>query len=188
MQLSAQEAAAALADVETARLAMRHAIRAHRGHYHLWIWGATWVAMPLAAHFAGERAFRYFFMIILPAAILSGWVGFSQSRQVRLPSNANLRIFGVIAALLVFGALFPFVLHARPESKALYAYNCLIAMQVYVITGLWADNYLLWLGLAITALILLGLFVFPAVFWIWMAVFGGGSLIGTGFYVRHYWR
>lgn len=186
MKLSAHEAAAALADVDSARAAMRHAIRAHRGHYHLWIWGVTWVVMPLLAHVGGDRAVRYFFLVIVVGGIVSTWVGMSQARQVRLPANA--RFLGVIAALVGFAVLFPFVLHARADPKALYAYTCLIAMQAYVIAGLWADSYLLWVGLAITALILVGLFAFPGVFWLWMAVFGGGALVGTGFYVRHCWR
>lgn len=186
MQLSPQEAAAALADVEGARVAMRQAIRAHRGHYHLWIWGVVWTAMPLLAHFMGDRGARYFFLFIIGGTILSMLAGRSQAQRVRLP--VNLRFIGVLASLVVFATIFPFVLHARGDVKSMYAYSCLITMQAYVIAGLWTDSYLLWLGLAITALILVGFFVFPGIFWLWMAVFGGGSLIGTGFYIRHFWR
>ncbi len=186
MQLSPQEAAAALADVESARATMRRVIRAHRGHIHLWIWGAAWIAMPLTAQFWGDRAAMAFPLICLVAGIASAAAGFRQSRQIRLP--ANFRFLGVLAALVGFAVLFPFVLHAQADSRTLYAYTCLVAMQAYVVAGLWTDSYLLYLGLAITALILVGLFLFPAIFWWWMAVFGGGSLIATGFYVRHSWR
>jgi hypothetical protein len=61
-------------------------------------------------------------------------------------------------------------------------------MLCYVIAGIWFDLYLLWLGLIIAALILVGLFVFSAFFWLWIAVFGGGTLILTGVYVRYFWR
>jgi hypothetical protein len=186
MQLSAQEAAAALADVERARGTMRQAIRAHRGHWHLWIWGVVWMAMPLLAHFQGDGAARYFFAFVIVGSLLSTWVGRSQSQRVRMP--VNLRFVGVIASLVIFAAMFPFVLHARADAKSLYAYTCLISMQAYVIAGLWTDSYLLWLGLAITALVLLGFFAFPGIFWLWMAIFGGGALVGTGFYIRHFWR
>jgi hypothetical protein len=186
MQLSPQEAAAALAQVDDVRVTMRRIIRAHRGHYHLWIWGAAWVAMPLLAHFKGDYASHHFGWICLVGGVASAWVGFTQSAQIRMPSN--LRFLGVLGALLAFGALFPFVLHARPEPKMLYAYTCLIAMQAYVIAGVWTDSYLLWLGVFVTGLVLVGFFFFPGIFWLWMAVFGGGSLIATGFYVRHFWR
>ena len=63
-----------------------------------------------------------------------------------------------------------------------------VAMQAYVVAGLWTDTYLLWAGLLVTVLVLAGVVLFPAIFWIWMAVCGGGTLIATGFYVRHGWR
>ena len=122
----------------------------------------------------------------MAGGIASALVGRKQGAQIRLPASG--RFLGVIAALLVFGALFPFVLHAQPEVRTIYAYMCLVAMQGYVVAGLWTDSYLLWLGLAVTGLVLTGLFLFPAIFWLWMAFFGGGSLIATGFYVRHFWR
>jgi hypothetical protein len=61
-------------------------------------------------------------------------------------------------------------------------------MQVYVVAGLWTDSYLLWVGVLVSVLVILGLFCFPGIFWLWMAVFGGGTLIASGFYVRHFWR
>ncbi|HUR58452.1 MAG TPA: hypothetical protein VM029_12120 [Opitutaceae bacterium] len=186
LQLSPQEAAAALADVADARAAMRQAIRAHRGHLHLWIWGAAWIAMPLSAHVWGDHVAVYFSAICLVAGVLSGITGFTQSRQLRMP--ANVRFLGIIATLVVFAALFPFVLRAPPDVRTIYAYMSLVAMQAYVIAGLWTDSYLLWLGILVTALILAGVILFPAIFWLWMAIFGGGTLVASGFYVRHCWH
>jgi len=186
MQLSPQEAAAALADVEAARSAMRRVIRAHRGHYHLWIWGVLWVMMPLTAQLGGDSAARFFPWICLAGGIASAWAGFTQGRQIRM--TRNTRFLGVLAALIGFAALFPFVLRAPFDVRTGYAYMCLVAMQGYVVAGLWTDSYLLWLGIVVTVLVIAGLFLFPGIFWVWMAVFGGGSLILSGFYVRHFWR
>lgn len=186
MQLSPQEAAAALAEIEDARARMRHVIRSHRGHAYLWIWGVAWVIMPLLVFFRGEAASRLFGWICLVAGVASAVVGFTQHRQIRVPINT--RLFGAIATLLGFAAIFPFVLGVRPDLKAIYAFICLVAMQVYVVAGIWTDCYLLWLGLAVTALILIGFFLLPGIFWLWMAIFAGGSLIATGFYVRYRWH
>lgn len=180
------EAAAALAQIDSARAAMRRTIRAHRGHYYLWIWGAAWVAMPLTAQLGGDRAARHFPTICLVAAVLSMLTGFLQGGQIRRP--VNFRFVGAIAAIWVFGALAPWVLRAPLDSRTLYAYCCIVAMQTYVVAGLWTDTYLLWVGLVVTALVLAGVFLFPGIFWLWMAGFGGGTLIATGFYVRHFWQ
>jgi hypothetical protein len=185
-QLSPQQAAAMLAEVESSRAAMRRAIRDHRGHYHLWIWGAAWIAMPLTAYFSGDYATRYFPGICVVAGVLSAITGFTQKQQIRRPTNG--RLIAVMVSVWCFAALFPFVLRVPADARAIYAYCCLVAMQTYVIAGLWTDTYLLWLGLAVTVLILAGVFLFPAIFWLWMAIFGGGSLVLTGFYVRHFWR
>ena len=186
MNINTSEAARALAEIEQTRAAMRQAVRSHRGHYHLWIWGAAWIAMPLYAQLVGDDHARQLGLFCLPAAGLSALVGHAQSRQIRLP--VDTRLLGVIAALVCFALIFPVVLGARPALRSLYAYTCLIVMQAYVVAGLWTDSYLLWIGIIVSALILVGLFLFPAVFWIWMAVFGGGSLVATGFYVRYFWR
>ena len=141
---------------------------------------------PVVATFGGDRAARFFPAICAVGGLLSMVAGFTQSRRIRLPVNA--RFLGVLAALLGFAALFPFVLGAQPTVRAVYAYVCLVAMQAYVVAGLWTDTYLLWAGLLVTVLVLAGVVLFPAIFWIWMAVCGGGTLIATGFYVRHGWR
>lgn len=185
-EISPEQAAAALAEVEAARATMRHAVRAHRGHLHLWIWGAAWIAMPLAAYFRGDQVTRYFPWVCFVGGVLSFVAGFTQSRQVRRPTN--FRFIGVMIAIWVFGSLAPFVLHAPFDPRTIYVYCCLIAMQTYVVAGLWTDTYLLWVGLIVTALILTGVFFFPGIFWLWMAIFGGGTLVATGFYVRHFWH
>lgn len=185
-ELSPQEAGALLADIDAARATMRHVIREHRGHYHLWIWGAAWVAMPLTAHFGGDNAARFFPWICAAGGLLSFFTGFTQSRQIRRPANG--RFVAVIVTVWVFAALFPFVLRAPFDSRTLYAFLCLVAMQSYVIAGLWTDSYLLWVGIIVSVLVLAGVFLFPGIFWLWMAACGGGSLILTGFYIRHYWR
>lgn len=186
MNLNADEAAAALAQVEEARATMRRAIRSHRGHYHLWIWGLAWIAMPLSAQFFGDLAVRWFGVICIPFGIASLAVGSAQTRQVRSP--VNRRFLAALGALVAFSVVFPLVLHAPAAPKSIYAYTCLVVMQCYVVGGIWTDTYVLRLGILVSALILVGYFFFPGIFWLWMAGCGGGSLLLSGFYVRHFWR
>jgi hypothetical protein len=98
------------------------------------------------------------------------------------------RFLGVLAAVVFFAALWPLVLRAPADNQSIFAYIGLVVMLCYIIAGIWFDTYLLWLGLGMAALILVGLLCFSGIFWWWIAVFGGGPLIVTGFYIRYFWR
>jgi hypothetical protein len=173
MQLSSEEAARALAAIQASREAMRSAVRAHRGHYHLWLWGLIWIAMAMLAEFRGPAGVRLFPWLSLGGVAGSFVLGFIQ---------------GMLAAVIFFAALWPLVLRAPADNQTIFAYLGLVVMLCYIIAGIWFDTYLLWLGLVMTALILVGLFCFTGLFWWWIAVFGGGPLIATGFYVRYFWQ
>jgi hypothetical protein len=186
MQLSPEEAARALSAIQTSRETMRSAIRAYRGHYHLWLWGTIWIAMAMLVEFRGFAGIRMLPWLSLAGVAGSSVLGFLQSRQIRTP--VDKRFIGVLAAVVLFAALCPQVLGATAGNQAVFAYIGLVTMLCYVISGIWFDTYLLWLGLVMAVLILVGLFCFAGIFWWWIAVFGGGPLIVTGFYIRFFWR
>ena len=60
-------------------------------------------------------------------------------------------------------------------------------MQLYIVGGIWFDNYLLWVGLAVTALILAGFLLMPGFFW-GSTILCGAVLVASGFHVRYFWR
>lgn len=188
-EISRAEADRALREVDDSRAAMRRAIRAHRGHLYLWLWGAVWIAMALLVHFLGRRGFDFFPWLILPAGVVSFAIGAFQNRQIRVPIDK--RFLGAIAAILGFGLFWPVVLvgsgYSTNDART-FAFICLLVMQIYVLAGIWFDNYLLFIGLLVSALILIGLFFFTSVFWLWFAAFCGGPIFLSGFVVRYLWR
>ena len=187
--ISPDDAHCALRAVDESREAMRRAVRAHRGHLHLWLWGAIWIAMALTVHIYGERATRFFPFFVLPGVIASTAIGIYQGRQIRAPIDK--RFLAALACLLAFGALWPFVLGLGDSPSAnirIFAFFALLVMQLYVLAGIWFDNFLLAIGLGVSALILTGLFAFPEIFWLWFAVCCGGPVVLSGFIVRFWWR
>ena len=45
----------------------------------------------------------------------------------------------------------------------------------------------IWWALPITALALVGYFLLPGIFYLWMAILGGGGMIALGLYIRSRW-
>jgi hypothetical protein len=185
MNISPEEAARALGEIEASRAAMRTIIRGFRGHYYLWLWGGIWAAIALLAEFHLLHLLNVSHWLIYPGIAATFLIMFFQGAKIRLP--VNKQFIGVLAAIVVFSFVWPLVLGHPANAKSGFAYGALVPMFCYIVAGIWFDCYLLWIGLLVSALILASLFFFPALFW-WSVVLCGGTLIGTGFYVRFFWR
>jgi hypothetical protein len=186
MNISREEAAQALGAIEASRSTMRAIVRSYRGHYLLWLWGGIWAVMALAVQFYGQQGIRFFPWIGGTGMVASLAIRCAQSGTVRMP--VDKRFLRLLLAIIIFAFVWPLVLGLPPNPKVVFAYFGLVAMFYYVVAGIWFDMYLLWVGLVVSGLIVAGLLFFPAIFWWWIAIVCGGTLVGTGFYVRFFWR
>ena len=119
-------------------------------------------------------------------------------RNTPVESSIGKRIgwlwFALFGYMYVFGFLImPFVaVQGHEESmrfwKHMGAIMATVPMFAYVVIGIWLDSFLVWVGLGVTVLTMLGLYLLLPWFWIYMAFVGGGALIGTGLVVRRKWR
>lgn len=181
--ISPEEAARTLAAIEASRAAMRSAVRSHRGHLHLWWWGLIWIAMASLAQTLGLAGIKLFPWLTLLGTVGSFVIGWLQATQIRGPIDR--RYLRVVAVTLAFGLVLGPVLGLPRSPESVFAYIGLLVAQVYVISGLWFDNYLLKLGLIIAAAMLVGVLFLGSWFWIWVGVVGGGTLLISGSYVRY---
>jgi len=186
MNISPEEAKRSLREIEASRTAMRSLVRSHRGHLYLWLWGSIWIVVSLLNWIDAPRFWMLTNWISLAGLPATFAIMFFQRRHVRSP--VNKRFLWVCVAMLAFSyGVWPVFLGEPRTYKAAYGYYILAWMQLYVVAGIWFDNYWLWVGVAVTALILAGFVFFPAAFWAW-SLLGGATLLGTGFYIRLLWR
>jgi len=63
-------------------------------------------------------------------------------------------------------------------------------MFASVVNGLWLRNsFMVWFGLAVTAITLFGFHSVPRSYYcLWMAVMAGGAFLASGLYLRVRWR
>jgi hypothetical protein len=67
-----------------------------------------------------------------------------------------------------------------------------VFIVLFVMIGWMAMGLLLsfapvWPGLIIIALVLIGYFMLPGIFYLWMGILGGGGMIALGLYIRSRW-
>jgi len=185
-EVSAREAMEALAAVREVERRTKHAISASGGGRIVTVWGFVWVVGFLSSHFLqGYPLGWIWFGLNIVGAVATVWIVARTARRVRDPVGP--RIGALWLAIVGYGMVWV-VLSAPLTGLQVGALLSSIAMFGYVVMGLWLDRAFLWIGLSVTAAIVAGYFLLPAIFGLWMAVFGGGALIVAGLRIQRRWR
>ncbi|MBN1440402.1 MAG: hypothetical protein JW929_13420 [Anaerolineales bacterium] len=181
MDIDRSAAESALASIREAENQMNRAQSASGGAYQMIIWGTVMMIGYTLTQFADR----------LPVALVAGpWIVMStlgnilsvmvnvrRARKFLNPYGARLGF--LYAVFLLFGVVGAFFVHpSDPREINLLVY--LMTMLWMAAMGLWVDLRLLWVSLAFTALMLFGYLVLPDYFFLWLALVGGGALIGSG--------
>ncbi len=185
MNISKQEAEASLADIEDIIAKTRRVIAAGHSANQLILWGIIWVIGYGYGQFDPPRAGIVWLPLTLGGFLLSMRIGSRRHVPTRSPLLGRLgAFFG-----LLFGYAFLWIFILQPvDPRRMGPYMATVAMFSYCVGGIFFDRFFLWLGLAVTALTLVGMHFVPAWLNLWMAVACGGSLIAAGLYIRARWR
>jgi len=169
------------------------------------LWGAIWFVAYLGTYVAYLLEFKVYclrltssfsigihvtglwWMVLVLIGMAASWVLGVKRAPVKSPHNKRWGFCWLI--LFVYAGVWLSLLWPWNDYQ-INAFMASVPMFAYVLMGLWADRVLLWLGIVVTLLIIVGFFLFhfQPVFWLWMAILGGGALAGTGLYIRKAWR
>jgi len=194
MDVSQENAHESLNQIQDATIRTRKAIASSYASGLLILWGLVWTIA-----FVGTHYFLSWVSHIWIALGVVGGIGtfliFRRQLRSTTPtrisgtSKVGLRIFGLWILLFVYIVVWFSIL--RPESGLqINAFICTACMFAYIIIGLWFESYfMVWLGLTVTGITLVGLYLLPHGYYnLWMALFGGGAILGTGLYIRIFWN
>jgi len=190
MNVTREEAAQALTDISRANDRISQMKGYHHGAPYFVIWGLVWLAANTGTHFAPEQQ-----KFIWPAALGLGFIasmvtGILQSRKWARGAGTGdaERRFGArmgMTAGVVMAFIVSIVLIARPETnREVNAMISIVFPFLYMAGGIWAGWRLFAIGLVTAAGIMAGYFWMPEFYWLWMGLFGGGSLIAGGIWLR----
>jgi hypothetical protein len=181
MKITPTEAESALASIRQAEDQMRKELGASGGAYQIIIWGVIMAVGYTLNQFADRLGVM---LVAIPWIVMSVIgnalcviISIRLSRRFHHPQAA--RIASLWAVFLLFGAIGAlFIRPTDPREINLLIY--LLVMLWMAVMGLWVRLSLLWVSLAVTGLLVFGYLVLPDYFFLWLAIVGGGTMIGSG--------
>lgn len=181
MGLSPQDALAALNDVEAADARARASQANRAGAPYLLIWGAVWVV-------------GYVLSGVLPGPQIGWmWLGLSlvgiAAMALAPRRQTGSRAFRIQTVVVTTGAIWAFIAATywvmQPTQGAQYlVYPALMVGLVYTLMGSIRRTRIMWVGMAVFALAVLGYAFLRPVLPFWLAAVGGGGLILGGLWMR----
>jgi hypothetical protein len=190
MNLTRDEAAQALSEIDKASNRIVQLQGYHHGAPFFIVWGFVWLIANSVSQFWPDYQ-----RIVWPGAVAAGFIvslvlGIAQSRRAKAGTRASemerrigSRIGMTSGIMMVF--IVTILLIAQPSSA--HEGNAMVSIFfpfMYMAAGIWAGWRLFVIGLVTAAAILIGYFYVKEYFDIWMGVFGGGSLIAGGLWLR----
>lgn len=201
MAPTAEEAAAALREVESIRTRSMQLRSYQYAAPQLILWGIFWFFGYGASAFAPRYANHVWIGIAvlwvllyafhfarsgspLGSSSITGGSSVRSAEDAILKRRYRLRFLGLfgVACLMIFGT----ALIMQPRGIEMAAYVPLLVASVYIGAGLWGGgSRYVTIGLALALLALLGYLLLPQYFLLLMAIVGGGALILTGLWFRN---
>lgn len=189
MNISPSEAEEALAAIQLVVKKTRRSIANSGAYIFLIIWGAAWLVGFLSSHFLVDETAGLIWMVVdILGGLLSVFFGIRISTRVRSPSTTRtgkrIAWFWLVLFLYTVAAI---GIAWPADGKQLAMFIILFVMLGWMAMGLLLSFASIWWGLAITALALIAYFLLPGIFYLWMAILGGGGMIALGLYIRSRW-
>ena len=179
--MEANEAQIALDQIRSAADQTRRAVARSGTGWIFVIWGTVWFTGYLGSQFLpGPAAGVLWLVLDSLGGVATAIVGVRAGRRVRTANG--WRVAGLWLALMAYVGLLVWIAWPMPPDRTILFITVAVSFG-YVSVGLWLSPVLLWAGLSLTVLALLGWWLVPAYLGYWIAFLGGGGLIGLGVYI-----
>lgn len=189
MNVTRDEAAKALGDIDKATSKVIELKGYHHGAPHFIVWGFVWLLANSITQFWPDYAQVAWLSLLAVGMIASTVIGILQARSAK-PGAASSTSPGMgrkmgMTSGVIFVFIFCLMLIAQPQtSRQANAMISILFPFLYMCGGIWSGWRLFAIGFFTAAAILFGYFYVKDWFDLWMAVFAGGSLIAGGLWLR----
>jgi len=189
MNISPTEAEKALAAIQTMAQKTRKSIASSGATITLIVTGVVWLVGFLCTQFLSGAIVGYIWGGLSLLGTIAGIIlGSRAGERVRSPATVPMvRRVGLFWLLLVCFALAVIAVARPTDGKQATLLVILLLMLGQMAMGLLFSFSNVWWSLLVAALALVGYFFLPGIFYLWMAILGGGVMIALGLYIRFRW-
>jgi hypothetical protein len=195
MEVTGREAQEALKDVESVAKTVQGKLAYGIAGPILVLWGVVWMVCFALTHFMPQVAGWGWIVgdgVGIAGSLYLGRRG-SRAQAVRSDSSRRLwwRLFWFWFLLFIYADIWLAVLWPW-SGQQLGMFLVTLVMFAYVVMGLWLEmRFMLWLGLAVTAMagaVYVLSFAVPGYLNLWLGLAGGSALLAGGVYLTVRWR
>lgn len=189
MNISPNEAEEALAAIQKMMRKTRHSISSSGAYIFLIFTGMIWLVGFLATQFLSGEIVNYIWagMSFIGTA-LAILFGSRKGRRLRSPLTATyMKRIVAFWLLLVLYCIAVIAIAQPTDGKQTTMFIILFMMVGQLAMGLLFSFSSTWWALPITAMTLVGYFLLPDFFYLWMGILVGGGMIALGLFIRFRW-
>jgi len=189
MNISPTEAEESLAAIQAMVQKTRRSISSSGAYLFLIIWGCIWLVGFMGSQFLPAPINGWLWLVLdTIGGVLSAIVGIRMGQQVRSTThNHSGKRIGAFWLLLFLYCIAAITVAWPVDGKQASMFIILFVMVGWLAMSLLYSFTPVWVGLAFTGISLVGYFLLPEYFYLWMAILGGGGLIALGLYIRYRW-
>ncbi|MFH1524005.1 MAG: hypothetical protein ABIF04_03495 [Chloroflexota bacterium] len=189
MNISPNEAEEALTAIQNVMKKTRHLFASSGTYITLIVTGLVWlIGFTCTQFLSGEIVGYIWAALSILGGILGTYLGFRMGKRVRNPSAAPMaKRIGLFWLLLIFYCIATIAVARPTDGKQVTVFVVLFIMIGQLSMGPVISFSSVWWALPISALALAGYFLLPGIFYLWMAILGGGGMIALGLYIRSRW-
>jgi hypothetical protein len=189
MNVSPSEAEEALAAIQLIAHRTRHSIAGSGAYITLIATGIVWLVGFMCTQFLQGIVLIYIWIgLSILGSSLGTVLGIRMGKRVRSPSTAPMaKRIGVFWLLLIFYGIAVIAIARPTDGEQVTMVVILFIMLGQLAMGLLLSFSSVWWALPITALALVGYYLLPGFFYLWMSLLGGGGMITLGLYIRSRW-
>lgn len=189
MNISPSEAEETLFAIQTMAQKTRQSIASGGTYITLITTGVVWLIGFMSTQFlTGEIVVYVWIGLSILGSALATILGIRMDKRIRRPSTVPMaKRIGLFWLLLIFFGIAAIAIAQPTDGKQMTMLVILFIMLGQMAMGLLLSFTSVWWTLPITALALVGYFLLSDIFYLWMAILGGGGMIALGLYIRSRW-